>query len=74
MPKSKPSVPKELKAWKGLKAHYREEMRSANLAALFAKDRKRYEKLSFEACGLLLDCSRNLVTAKTMRLLAALAS
>ena len=73
MPKSKPSVPKQLKAWKSLKEHYREDMRRASLKALFAKDRKRHEKLSAEACGILLDYSRNVVTRKTMRLLADLA-
>jgi glucose-6-phosphate isomerase len=73
MSKSKPSVPRQLKAWKSLREHYREDMRRANLNALFSKDRKRYDKLSAEACGLLVDFSRNLVTRKTMRLLAALA-
>lgn len=40
---------------------------------LFAKDPRRFEKFSLEACGILLDYSKNRITEKTMRLLVALA-
>lgn len=40
---------------------------------MFAKDQHRFDKFSLEACGILLDYSKNRITPKTMRLLFALA-
>jgi len=65
--------PKGLKAWEALKKHYREDVSKRHLRALFKRDPERYTRFSLEAEGLLLDYSRNIVTRKTMRLLARLA-
>ncbi len=73
MPKTSNVLPKGLKAWKSLKDHYREDMRQRQIRDLFRRDSDRYATFSLEACGILLDYSRNIVTRKTMRLLAGLA-
>ena len=67
------SWPKGLKAWRALKEHYRDDLGKRHLRGLFKRDPERYTKFSFEAEGLLLDYSRNLVTRKTLRLLQRLA-
>ena len=48
-------------------------MSGASLPQMFAGDPQRFEKFSLQQGGLLLDYSKNLVTAETMQLLAALA-
>ena len=64
--------------WQDLLKHC-EKMKSKHLRELFDKDRdlpeaeRRGSQLAIEACGLRLDYSKNLVTAKTMRKLMALA-
>ncbi|HUG99619.1 MAG TPA: glucose-6-phosphate isomerase [Gammaproteobacteria bacterium] len=65
--------PRDLKAWRGLRNHYREDLGKRHLRALFRRDPERYTRFSVEAEGLLVDYSRNLVTRKTMRLLLRLA-
>ncbi|MER3523000.1 MAG: glucose-6-phosphate isomerase [Ignavibacteria bacterium] len=64
--------PTRTKAWKALRAHYR-TMERKHMRALFARDPKRFEKFSLEACGIFLDYSKNRITDQTMRLLFALA-
>ena len=62
----------QLPAWQQLKAH-----RSATdftLHKLFAGDAQRYAHFSYTCDGLLVDCSKNLVTADTLRGLLALAN
>ena len=44
-----------------------------HLRELFAQDPGRFGKFSLSSCGMLIDCSKQLVTDETMRLLAALA-
>ena len=59
-------------AWRALAAHRRSwEQRS--LRELFATDPQRFQHFSLEACGLLLDYSKNLITPETLKLLLALA-
>ncbi|NQT12313.1 MAG: glucose-6-phosphate isomerase, partial [Planctomycetes bacterium] len=64
--------------WQDLIKHS-EKMKSKHLRGLFDKDRdlpateQRGSQLATEACGLRLDYSKNLVTAKTIRKLVALA-
>jgi glucose-6-phosphate isomerase len=58
--------------WKRLAVHYR-KLKQVHLRDLFARDRSRAEKLSVTAEGIVLDYSKNRITAETMRLLAALA-
>jgi glucose-6-phosphate isomerase len=65
--------PQGLKAWRALKAHWRDELRDKHLKSLFRRNPERFTRFSVEAEGLLLDFSRNLVTGKTMRLLLRLA-
>jgi len=59
-------------AWRALTAHRRSwEQRS--LRELFATDPERFARFSVEACGLLLDYSKNLIVPETLELLLELA-
>src|SRR5258706_3034578 len=58
--------------WKTLDAHSR-EMGDARILDLFARDPQRAQAFSIEACGILLDYSKNPISAETRRLLIALA-
>jgi glucose-6-phosphate isomerase len=60
------------RAWTALRAHHR-SIRSAHLRDLFAADRRRAERFTLEAAGLLLDYSKNRITDKTISLLVQLA-
>jgi glucose-6-phosphate isomerase len=62
----------ETQAWQALKTHY-EEIKGASLRQLFAGDPQRAESFSAEGAGLLLDYSKNRLTAKTIQLLLQLA-
>jgi len=59
-------------AWRALAAH-RRSWNGRHLRDEFAADPQRYTRFSLEACGLLLDYSKNLITAETMALLCQLA-
>ena len=59
-------------AWRALVRHGT-RVRRTGLRALFAADPKRFEKFSLSLDGLLLDYSKNRVTAETMGFLVALA-
>jgi glucose-6-phosphate isomerase len=61
-----------LPAWAALKSHHR-EIRDRHLRELFARDPDRFPRLSLEACGLLLDYSKNRITQETLGLLLDLA-
>jgi glucose-6-phosphate isomerase len=65
--------PADLKAWQGMKAHYRDEMRKRELGELFRKDARRAERLALSAGDLVLDYSKNHVNARTLKLLNRLA-
>ncbi len=58
--------------WEALHAHSR-DMGDVRILDLFARDRQRAQSFSIEACGMLLDYSKNPVSADTRRLLVALA-
>ena len=58
--------------WQRLGGHYR-QMASVHLRELFGDDPGRAAAFCIEDCGLLLDYSKNRITAETMRLLLALA-
>ena len=62
----------ESSAWRALVAH-RQEVADISMRALFAADPWRFPRLSREACGLLLDYSKNRVTDHTLALLMELA-
>ncbi len=59
-------------AWQALGRH-REQMAEQQVRSLFAADPARFERFSFESCGILLDYSKNRITAETVGLLADLA-
>lgn len=61
----------ELPAWKALAEHHRAQV--FDLAAMFAADSTRVEKLSTRCGDVLLDCSKHLLNAESLRLLLALA-
>ena len=58
--------------WQALVAHF-EQVKSAQLRDLFARDSARAERFSLEAAGLLLDYSKHRITAQTLELLFGLA-
>lgn len=58
--------------WRALQSHC-QTIRARRLRDLFADDPDRAARFSLEACGLLLDYSKNRITGETMRLLVALA-
>ena len=60
----------ESHGWKSLVRH-RQEIRP--LRELFRRDKKRFDRLSTRACGLLLDYSKQRVTERTLELLIRLA-
>jgi glucose-6-phosphate isomerase len=62
----------ELPAWQALKRHHA-EIAATSMRALFAADAGRFYRFSLRLDDLLLDYSKNLVTAETMRLLFDLA-
>ena len=58
--------------WQTLLRHHREAA-DWQMRDLFARDRRRFERFSLEAGGLLLDYSRNRISEETIALLAELA-
>jgi glucose-6-phosphate isomerase len=64
--------PARQQAWRDLSAHYR-KVRELHLRQLFADDPKRGPRMTAEALGLLLDYSKNRITAETLTLLLKLA-
>jgi len=58
--------------WRALSAHYK-KVREIHLRQLFADDPKRGVRMTAEALGLLLDYSKNRITAETLNLLLKLA-
>ncbi len=64
--------PSETKNWHKLTRHY-ENIKSLQMKELFAGDCRRFEKLSLRFNDILLDYSKNRVTAETMQRLFGLA-
>jgi len=62
----------QLAEWRVLAEHHASGA-SLDLRRLFEQDPGRFERLSLSHDGILLDCSKNLVTGDTVRLLTALA-
>ena len=58
--------------WHALQQHFA-VMRDVHMRDLFAADGARFNTFSVDACGLLLDYSKNRITGDTMQLLFALA-
>jgi glucose-6-phosphate isomerase len=59
-------------AWKDLSTHHK-KVKELHLRQLFAEDPKRGTHMTAEAMGLLLDYSKNRITAETVKLLLKLA-
>src|SRR3990167_1825574 len=59
-------------AWAALKKHY-QKIRRVHLRQLFAKDRRRGERLAVDAAGIYFDYSKNRITDETLGLLLQLA-
>ncbi len=59
-------------AWQALSAHYA-EIEPLHMRQLFADDPARFDKFSVKSGSLLLDYSKNRITAETRKLLVALA-
>ncbi|WP_413439061.1 glucose-6-phosphate isomerase [Sulfuriferula sp. GW1] len=59
-------------AWQALKTQ-RKALAKTSLRELFAKDKKRFERFSINAAGILLDYSKNRITPDTMKQLIKLA-
>lgn len=58
--------------WLALEAHY-QEIKSVHMRDLFAEDENRFNDFSTQACGILLDYSKNRITRTTLDLLIDLA-
>ncbi len=58
--------------WKALVKHQK-AMTKTPMKTLFARDKKRFDTFSLSSVGILLDYSKNRITAETMRLLLKLA-
>ncbi len=69
------SIPSQIKMaqWQALEAHYA-EMSNVHMRDLFAQNNKRFERFSAQACGILLDYSKNRITEQSMTLLTSLAT
>jgi glucose-6-phosphate isomerase len=65
--------PTDLRSWQALKDHWRDDMKSRSLSDLFSRDKKRFERFSLQSGDLLLDYSKNLLSATTKNLLVRLA-
>lgn len=65
--------PTDLKAWQGLKTHYRDVMSDKSLRDLFSRDGDRADRFSLRACDLYLDYSKNHINQVTHKLLVRLA-
>jgi len=59
-------------AWAALEKH-QNQIGELHLRDLFAKDSERFQRFTLEACGLLLDYSKNRMTQETLPLLLSLA-
>ncbi|MCG8474868.1 MAG: glucose-6-phosphate isomerase [Cytophagales bacterium] len=64
--------PTQTKAWKHLKGHFK-KMSQVKMKDLFASDPERFNTFSLQMHGMLLDYSKNIIEADTMKALVELA-
>lgn len=62
----------DLTEWKALEQHW-SEVEQTHMRELFSADPERFERFTVEDCGILLDYSKNRITANTMDMLLLLA-
>jgi glucose-6-phosphate isomerase len=65
--------PQETKAWKNLAKHFN-VIREKHMKDLFANDPERFNKFSYKFNDILVDCSKNIITEETLKLLFGLAN
>jgi len=65
--------PTKTTAWRKLQAHYDTQMHDASMVELFAEDADRFRRFSLRFEDMLVDFSKNLITAETLELLFDLA-
>lgn len=65
--------PTETTAWRLLKEHFENDMRSSHMRVLFQNDAERFNKFSLKTDDILFDYSKNIINGKTMQLLLQLA-
>ena len=58
--------------WKALESHWN-DMQNVHMRDLFSQDKQRFDNMSMQACGLLLDYSKNRITKESLDLLYQLA-
>ena len=58
-------------SWKALTAH-QNSLSGQSISGLFAENPDRFKEYSVESCGLVLDYSKNFVTAETIELFKSL--
>ena len=63
--------PTQTEAWEKLREHFK-EMKSVQMKDLFEKDKERFSKFSLTFKDILVDFSKNIITAKTLKLLLEL--
>ncbi len=59
------TLPTHTKAWQALQAHH-ENMSHAHMRGMFENDAQRFEKFSLQSQHILLDYSKNIITAETL--------
>ena len=64
--------PTQTKSWQALLQHF-EQIKKVHMRDLFAADGQRFQKYSISFADLLVDYSKNRITADTLRLLFSLA-
>jgi glucose-6-phosphate isomerase len=67
------TTPVKTTAWQQLTDHHKNEMKGAQMKALFAADPDRFSRYTLQLDEILFDFSKNIVTEKTMGLLRQLA-
>ena len=63
---------RQSRGWQALEQHYA-EMEPVLMRDLFQQDSARFDRMSLQACGILLDYSKNRISSKTLELLLQLA-
>jgi glucose-6-phosphate isomerase len=68
----KKTNPLKTRAWKELKGHY-EKMKGMSMKSMFREDPGRFQRFSLRFDDMLVDYSKNIINAETVRLLISLA-
>ena len=66
--------PVQTQAWKDLRTHFDQELKTTQIRDLFANDPARFSRFSIQMEEILFDFSKNIITEKTISLLLDLAA